>query len=313
MKKWLNIRRLDRIETIYLLALRVGGLLVATICLVAALYFTGDALWRLAVPTTVKTEPTVADTTLIVNALAAPPQAGAPGDDIPAAIRQAHQTFEKTVWPKYYSIYRSSFESHKKPEDRLAPSAELMEALGYNLESYVEALTTDEPGAARTVRFVNDKAYQDAALAKVKEVMASPRVVQLLNQYKVAEKSEKRCVTTPRTQVVPATCGYYYVYDCSYTRTVNVERCEAVYPDGVVSPVQAFERADYIFAETYLADEASKARIAAAERAERLEIRAKSGPLLQLALFILAAFFVVMFFFLIIAIERHLRRLAQAN
>lgn len=313
MKKWLNSGRLDRIETSYLLALRIAGLVVATVCLIAALYFTGDALWRLAVPTNVKTEPTAVDTARMVSALAAPPKAQSANSDVPAAVKQAHDTFTKNVWPRYYAIYRTAFNAHKKPEDRLTPSNELMEALGYNLDIYSKALEAEGPEADRIVRLVNDAAYQEMAITKVKEVMTSPRVTQLLNQYKAAEKSEKRCVTTPRTQVVPATCGYYYVYDCSYTRTVNIERCESVYPDGIVSPVQAFERADRIFADTYFEDEAAKAGKAAAERSERLEIRSKISPLLKLALSILASFFVVMFFFLIIAIERHLRRIAQTD
>jgi len=313
MKNILTRDRLDRVEISYLLALRIAGLLVATLCLAAALFFAGDAIWRLAVSARVKAEPTVVDAALLANRLAAPPKREA-GDGAPDAARATHDRFVQSVWPRYYAHYKTAFDKYRKADDRLVPSKELMESLGYGLDDYVRALDGEGAAGERILRLVSDSAYQSAAIARVGEVMSSARLAQLLAQYRTAEKSERRCVTTPQTRVVQRTCGYYYVYDCSYTRTVNVERCEAVYPDGVVSPIQAFERADGLFAEAYFADEAAKRRAADRKLSERLETRAKIGPLLRLSFVILGGFFIVMFLFLVIAIERHLRRLsAQAS
>lgn len=309
MKKLLTRDRLDRVEISYLLALRIAGLLIATLCLAAALFFAGDAIWRLAVSTQVKAEPTVVDAAVLSNRLATPPKPEN-ADDVPDAARAAHDRFARSVWPRYYAHYKTAFDKYRKTDDELAPSKELMDGLGYSLDDYLLALDGEHSAGDRVLRFVNDSGYQTAAIAKVGEVMASPRVVQLLAQYRTAEKSERRCITTPETRTIPRTCGYYYVYDCSFTRTVDVERCEAVYPDGVVSPIQAFERADWLFSDAYFTDEAAKRHAADQKLAERLETRAKIGPLLRLSFVILGGFFAVMFLFLIIAIERHLRRLS---
>lgn len=105
-----------------------------------------------------------------------------------------------------------------------------------------------------------------------------------------------------------ASCGYYYVYDCSFTRTVQDRRCEAVFPETVMTPAAAFERADAVFASNWLADEALKRNDAAETSSKRQLLRDGIGPRLHLAVLVIGGFFTVMFFFLLVAIERHLRQ-----
>lgn len=314
MKNYLTAARLDRVETIYLTILRVAGLAIATVCLLAALFFLGDALWRLAVSTKVDVEPTEVASADIARAMQAAPRANAEGErEIPEEVRKTHKAFVDTFWPRYYAIYKSAFDSYKKAEDELISPADLMNNLGYGLESYAASVGGDDfsDEAMAVQHLVQNADYQTMALARVGEAMRARTTVALLTQYKAATKSEQRCVTVPQTRVIPQVCGYYYVYDCSITRTVNVERCEAVYPDGIVSPAQAFERADFTFADLYFSDRATKTADANYEISKREETRAKIGPNLQLALMIVGAFLAVMFFFLIIAIERHLRKVAH--
>ncbi len=315
IKKWISPARLDKVETAYLLALRVAGLAAATLCLIAAVIFVLDAAWRLFVPTKVAVEEVVVTSADVARAMQSPPPRNEDGESepIPEYIKDTHKTFSQTVWPKYYAIYKSAFDAYHKEEDKIVPSNDLMDNLGYGLSSYAAEAASSDLRTNPITAFVSDDTYQAMALATVSEAMKDPRTVKLLGDYKKAEKSETRCVTTPTRQYVPQTCGFYYIYDCSYTRTVQVERCEKVYPDGIVSPVQAFERADIAFATAFIIDRERKVDKAATERSRREATRAKIGPRLRLAITILCAFLGVMFIFLIVAIERHLRRMAKGE
>lgn len=308
IKKFSKIR-LDRVESIYLSILRTGVLAVATLCLLAAAWFAFDGLWRLAVPSEVKTDPTVVSAAEITAALRAtePADRSNAGPEIPDWVRAAHESFSKDVFPGYYAIYKRAFDANRKPDDKLETPSQLMEGLGYDLASYAAG----ESVAVK--RFVEDEDYQRQALEAVGAAMNSPQALALFRAYKAAEKSEQRCVTVDQVRRVNQVCGYYYVYDCSYTQRVPVQRCEAVYPNGIVSPIQAFERADLAFAEAWSRTTNRNRATADHKRSERMATRALIGPRLILALQIAGAFLVVMFFFLVVAIERHLRGAVQAR
>ena len=303
--------RLERVEAAYLQALRIAGLLIATLCLVAALFFAGNAAWRLAVSTNVEPEPTAIDTAVIAQQVAATPQENEDGPTIkaPDAALTAHEAFKKNVWVNYYAIYQRAYQANRNNADRLVSSDDLMAQLGYSLETYRRALeSSDEYEAQRILRMVQDADYQAAAIKHVTEIMTSTAVTAKLNSYKTATKSEQDCSSTPRSVYVSRLCGnYYYNYECGGYQTVYDRRCEAVFPKSVVTPVTAFARADAFFAMSWLDDESSKAEAAQDERLERELTRSAIGPNVQLALMIIGGFFVVMFFFLLVAIERHLR------
>jgi hypothetical protein len=309
MLKSLRIARLDRVETVYLAMLRIGALAVATLCLLTAGFFAVDGLWRIAVPDHVDTKPTVVAPAEVASAMRVPPpSASTDGDDgVSSAVKQAHEAFASKVFPAYYAVYRRAMESARKPDDKILTQAELMSALGYGLDIYAAGESLN------TKLFVEDAEYQRQAQAAVTAAMADPATANLLKAYKAAEKSEQSCTTTNTRQFVPQVCGYYYAYDCSYTRTVPVRRCEAVYPNGIVSPGAAFERADRAFQRLWLEKSEANARAANEKTGQRLATRAQIGPRLMLALSIMGAFLIVMFFFLIVAIERHLRRMSAAE
>ncbi|WP_297801085.1 hypothetical protein [uncultured Brevundimonas sp.] len=308
LKSWFKAERLERVEIAYLHALRVGGLLIATLCLIAALFFAGNAAWRLFINTEVAPDATSVDTAQLAQLVASPP---ASGSDSSASstdpIKAAHDKFKKDFWPKYYAIYERAYQQNRNTADSKVSSDDMLAVLGYDFDTYKASQASDSYGALVVDRMVEDANYQATALKHVGEIMAAAPVQARLNSYKVATKSEQRCTTTPRTQRVNQVCGYYYVYDCSYTRTVQDRRCEAVFPESVMTPAAAFERADATFADAWLADEGAKAATAADETSRRQAQRAQIGPNLQLALIIIGGFFTVMFFFLLVAIERHLR------
>lgn len=309
-KSWLKSGRLERVEAAYLQALRVAGLLIATLCLIAALFFAGNALWRLTVSTDVKPEQTAVNTANIAQKVVNTEDAStAVSSGSTDTARQVHDAFKKDVWPKYYAIYDSAFQNNRNRADSKVSSDDMMAQMGYDLDTYKQAYDAEgEFGSERIIRMVTDPSYQSAALKHVTEVMGSNAVKAKLNSYKAATKSEQKCSSTPRSVYVSRICGnYYYSYECGSTQTVYDRQCEAVFPDSIITPAIAFARADVLFAIDWLSDEETKAAIANAEREERMLTRAGIGPNLQLALVIIAGFFVVMFFFLLVAIERHLR------
>lgn len=309
MRQLLKAVRLDRVEAVYLVILRIAVLAVATLCLLAATFFILDGSWRFGIRTDVRAEPTVVDPSEVAAAMrnlpAAPESDGA--NPISAGVRAAHAAFAKDVFPAYYAVYKAAFDRYHKAEDTLESPQALMAGLGYSLEDYAGGQSLG------TKLFVENSDYQQQAQAAVTAAMAAPETQRLLSAYKAAEKSEQQCTTTQTTRRINQICGYYYRYDCSYTQTVPVRRCEAVYPDGIVSPAQAFDRADGAFESLWRARAEANATRATLESAKRHDAKAQIAPKFFLAIQVLGAFLVVMFFFLMIAMERHLRRLASEN
>lgn len=300
--------RLDQVERVYLLALRVGVLAIATICLACAAYFAVDAAWRIFVPTTVPVEATVvepAEVSSAMRAFAGAREADSESDapQIPAHVRSLHATFMQQAFAPYYRVYSEAARQYNKSEDEVLSAEQLADRLGYSLEIYAAG---ESP---ITRAFVEEPEFQRQALAAVTAAMADPATVAMLSQYRDADRVE-RCTTRNVRRTVRQTCGYYYTYDCSYTQTVPTRECEMVYPDGIVSPLAAFTQADQTFGELWAGQTIRHEAEAARATAERHATRAQIGPKLLRALQIVGGFLVIMFFFLLVAIERHMRRLA---
>ena len=316
MKKlnWKSID-IDRIERAYLSALRIAILGVATLCLLGTVAFGANALWRIFVSTEVDSEPVqITGAQVAAELKKAAPETGRRerGDEVPASVREAHTRWARDVFPAYYAVYRAASESYKKPEDETLTAQQLMEALGYGLDSYVGE-------AAKARWFVNDPNYQQQALAAITAAMRDPAVVTQLREYKAAQKTAQSCSTTYQRRRVwdsysTACYGWWeYPQGCEVTRSVPVERCVPAYPQGIVSPRVAFGRADGEFFRLWSERNAQVQAEAQATRDGREATRAQIWPNLMLALQILGAFLVVMFFFLMVAIERHLRAATRAE
>lgn len=315
MLKNLKTTRLDRVESAYLAILRVAMLAVATLCLIAAIGFAIDGLWRITVSTDIEQKPTAVSAAEVISAMKTSTQPRQePGQtQISSAVRQAHANFQQKVFRPYYAIYKRTSDAYKKNEDKTLSEAELLSALGYDLESYATG------ASLATKLFVENPGYQQQAQATVGAAMSDPGTLKLLTDYKAAEKTAQTCTTiTERRRVWDSNstaCSdwFYTPYGCEVTRSVPVQRCVPAYPDGIVSPVVAFGRADDAF-RTLWADRAdANAADADFERSSRENTRAAIGPRLLIALQIIGGFLAVMFFFLIIAVERHLRKLAQTT
>jgi hypothetical protein len=309
---------LDRVENVYLACLRVAVLGVATLCLLAALYFGANALWRVFVSTKVEVAPVQISAAEVAAQFQGAPsvqQARTAERQISQAIRLSHANWAREVWPKFYAAYSKASTEFKKPEDKTLSSQELMNALGYDINSYSEATISANQRAAF---FIDNPSYQAQLLDVITATLAEPATVERLRLYKAARKTATSCSmsTEARAVWVPYSGACVWSgppYGCTETRSTPVEVCVPAYPSGIVSPDDAVERADAEFFRLWNV-KAERARSEArATQSDREATRAQIGPNLLLALQILGAFLVVMFFFLIVAIERHLRRASSAG
>lgn len=305
---------IDGVEKMYLAILRVAVLTVASLSLLAAAGFAVDGLWRMFVTTSVEQEATVVSSADVVAAMkTAPPAAERGNPQIPAFIRETHAAFSNKVFPLYYAVYRQASEASKKPEDRTLSQAELMSALGYDLDTYAAG------ESQATKLFVENAEYQRQAQTAVTAAMAEAGTARLLREYKAATKSAQSCSTQYEQRRFwdynSTACSdwFYQPYGCNVTRSVPVERCVPAYPEGIVSPTVAFGRADDAFRTIWAERSANNFQTAQNKRTDREITRSQIGPRLMLALRIIGGFLVVMFFFLLIAVERHLRKIAQAE
>ncbi len=317
---------LDRIERIYLAWLRIAVLGVATLCLAAGVFFGANAAWRVFVSTEVPVQPievTGADVAGELRKAASDSAAGRTEDPVPTAVRERHAAFIRDVFPQYHQIYRAAAQAYNKEEDQLLNVEQLAEALGYDLDTYALGggyLDAERsPAGEKAVLFIDNEEYRRQALEAVGAALADPAVVAQLQEYKEAEKTAQACTTEYERRRVwdsySMSCQDWWRYPqgCEVTRSVPIERCVPAYPEGIVSPQAAFGRADSRFFFLWIERTTQSQAAAQEERNSREATRAQIGPNLLLAIQILAAFVVVMFFFLMIAIERHLRRVGRGD
>lgn len=329
----------DRLERTYLGLLRALTLVVATICIVGAAIFALDGVRRLVTPTEVKPEAVAVSPE---EALGPVVQTGAARKDaaqdeakaIPAEVRNAHAAFLKGPFEPYYQQYRRLALAYNKPEDQVLTKPQLAEQLGYTVQALAGEYDTQPADAAGTpedaatgamiaglVRtsklFQNNAVYAEAQTVAVTKALADPRLVSKARGYKAAEKTAQACRTEYEMRTVwdssSMACRdwYYEPYGCSVRRPTPVQKCEPAYPEGIKSPLQLFAQVDEGYRLAWSSKTSEAEATAAAQTAEKELVKAGAPASLLLALQVGGAFLVVMFLFLLIAVERHLRRVAQ--
>lgn len=329
----------DRLERTYLGLLRALTLVVATICIIGAAIFALDGARRLLTPTEVKPE-AVAVTP--EEALGPIVETGAARKDaaqdqvtaIPAEIRNAHAAFIEGTFEPYYQQYRRLALAYNKPEDQILAKPDLAKHLGYTVEALAGEYDTQKAdagaspedaaagamisGLVRTSKqFQTNSAYAEAQAAAVAKALADPRLVGKARGYKSAEKTAQACHTEYEMRTVwdstSMACRdwYYQPYGCSVRRPMPLQKCEPAYPEGIKSPLQLFAQVDEGYRLAWSSKTSAAEAAAAAESAEKELFKAGAPASLMLALQVGGAFLVVMFLFLLIAVERHLRRVAQ--
>lgn len=299
---------LDKLERVYLAAIRAVALVAATLLILYALWLTASGIYKSSKDVgSVSEAPAVVSPEEVAEIdlrKITKPTAPANLDPL-AAERRYYADFGK----RYHALFKAKFEPFKKPEDRP------LEQKAFD-QRYV--LTGERIDAIKegNVGFEQDKADLESLLTTMAAVSSSQKTVDRLRAYKSAKKtSVSRTESGTREERYCSYYGYYTGGCLAYdTRTVPFRRTvqEMKLPAGVVSHADLFGA----YQDRYLSKLAEKrdSNAAAAER-QREEIIADNlngQARLWSALSVIGGFVALMFLFLLIALERHQRKIAAS-
>jgi len=311
-----NLRTLSgRIETAYLSTLRFVVLIVATLFVLSAGVILINGLQRLLTSTEVAEEPVTVIPGEVLASVATKKDVNSAASSSEAAQAAADKKifdrWKSGTFAAYHQSYVALARRYNKPEDQILTRDQFAEELGYTVDAY----QTGDDDSVR--RFVNDPSYAAQLTATAKALPSDRRVVGQLQQYRAAQKTAQTCTTDYVARRMwdsnATSCSNWYEYPqgCAVVRDMPVQRCVPAYPEGITSPAQAFAQMDLGFRSLWTSRQTKNSEDAAAKR-EALQAKQASGmPTLVQALQVFGAFLIVMFVFLVIAIERHLRRIAQ--
>lgn len=309
---WL-LKTADRLESVYLAALRIVVLVLATLALLVALYIAGDGLRSLMTSTDVEAEPVSVSAAELTRAVAAKKDASDATDSattvVSDAAKKEQTAFLNGPFAPYYRLYVASAKRFNKPEDTVLSASDLADKLGYGIAD--RASSPD----ATTHLFAADAAYRQQIIDAVKTAAAEPAQLRQLERYRSAQKTDKACRTVYELRrgwdSYSTGCDGWWQAPtgCPVVRQMPVEKCEPAYPADITSPVQAFANLDRGFREIWKSKVAASNDKAFDEEEKRSALKATGIPKLTRALVLLGLFLGVMFLFLVIAMERHLRKL----
>lgn len=311
-------------ESRYLGLLRVSSLILATILLIGATIFVVMGAVKQIGSSDVEPElATVALDDLIPpeapkEASAAKPKAE--GKPVPSWKRK----FSAAQQQRLYTLYKDKFEpSRRSDEEALSRDRFFEQAFPDQRVEALDALPIRRMADADGNPLDSFGALADSLIASLDAAAAAPAIKRQLGAYKRAAKVEvcetKMVSRSRQIQVWDSNsmdCAYWYEYPygCSVTRTISeptpTRACAMRLPDTLKRPVALYGELVSRYAETAAADIDRKAVAAAERRAATLERKAEGkGALVSGGQWFLA-FMAVMFLYLIVAIERHQRRLA---
>lgn len=311
---------LERIEAIYLRMLRAVILLMATGLIAIAAWLAISGLYKISrSPDSVETaQASVAANEIIELPSTLEQPASNPSDPkkiVPSAsVREAYAKRRND----YFSIYRSQFEAFRQPDDKqLSP--------GQFDDKYLGTAARAQEVAEGTRGLEADLADLDTLIATMREAANLDETRTRLRNYKAARKVDvRRTVERTRTEYQrgwdsgSTDCAGWYQYPvgCAVMRPVTVPYKETVtakeFPKGTVSHAALFDAYHTKYLELLDRRRADAEEAAENERSNILSGQIAGGVSLWSALQIFGGFLALMFFFLLIAIERHQRRQAQA-
>ena len=299
---------LARTEGVYLEILRAIALFIATALLLWIGWLLVSSAYNISRDADAVAEEPVEVTASDVAAIELPTKDPAnQGRDESKGKSSETVAFEK-FRDDYFKLYQSSFERFRQNDDKPLSRAQFT-------SKFLSGFDQGSAGSAEleTQAFVATDEFP-GLLATMREAADLPVTRERLQTYKkTPKKVVKDQVRRSRTE---SYCSYYsdYFGECfSYdTRTVpyyaTVTRLES--PSGVLGPQALFGA----YQDNYLSKlnsrrDASSSK-AARERAERLEANERGWLGLSRAVWFAASFLTIMFLFLLIAIERHQRKIA---
>lgn len=319
-RRWSTYRAasiLDKAERFYLRVLRAIILIIATLLLVYAAWLAASSLYKISKsPDSVVEEQAAVSPDELTNAQmptaqTAPIQAGE------QPLNPTIERFYSSFVDQYYALYRGAFEPYRQREDKQLAKPEFDGAF-LNTAARKDAIRKGELG------FSSDRADLEKLLTVMTEAASKPITLQRLKRYQNARKiAVREQVQKSRTTMergwdsTNTSCAAWYEspVGCPVTRPVTEPYTETVtrlqYPKGTQSHTQIFRAFQDKYFELLERRRSANAAKAESERQGIIGGIAEGNLSLMTALKITGGFLILMFFFLLIAIERHQRKLAQ--
>lgn len=296
-----------RVEAFYLSALRIILLLLATVLIACALWFGIAGLYNVSRnAASVKVEPANVTAAEVAD-IPTTSSDNAATDGKRADPLKEQRAYYKQFVDSYYGLFANRYLPYRQPDDAVPDRAAFDERFVRSADR-LAALSNGD------IDFATDKADLDGLLKSMRDVTDLPATADRLKRYKSAKKNRvSRVVRGMRSERY---CSYfgYYINECiSYsTRNVPYERTvtDVQLPKGLMPPanlLHAYQDRHFELLTTRRRDSADKADAA---RADILIGNARGAVSLWQGLLLIGGFLAVMFLFLLIAIERHQRRLA---
>jgi hypothetical protein len=222
----------------------------------------------------------------------------------------AQKAYYADFTKRYFAVFRAKFEPFRQAEDKRLDQ----KAFDGRFMRIADRVDGVQGG---TVNFDQDKADLESWLVTVSAASVSKPALDRLRAYKAAKK--QRLTRTINDTREERYCSYYgfYIDQCiTYdTRTVPFKRTvtEMRLPEGVISHIDLL--AAYQDRYFSMLNDRRNANSAVAER-QRSEILADNqdgSARLWTALQLVGGFVVLMLLFLLIALERHQRRIAASS
>lgn len=308
---------LDRAEGLYLRVLRAVILVIATVLLAYAAWLAISSANKIS---------RSSDSVEEANATVQPDEltdAELPAPSTPSTASSkpkassAYQRYYSNFADRYYALYNGKFQPYRQQQDKQLTRAEFDGAI-LNTPARLKAITDGN------LSFEADKADLENLLTVMSAAAEKPATLNRLRRYQSAKKVPvTKQVERTRTTFVDGwdssstACENWYTspVGCSARQAVETPYTEAVttmeFPAGTQSHTQIFKAFQDRFYTLLEGRREANAQKAERERQGIVSGIADGHLSLVTALQILGGFLILMFFFLLIAIERHQRRLAQ--
>lgn len=302
---------LDKLEATYLRVLRTAILLIATLLIAGALALSIYSLFKvMRSPASVKEETAAVAPEEIVDA----EQPTAITRERQPTVNPAYRNYYNGFITRYHQLFRNRFEPFRQRDDKQLSVTEF----GDNFVQSSQRLEAIKNGE---LNFEADKNDLESLLQTMTTAAEHETTQQRLKRYMNARKV-RVCHTVQRTRTVvqrgwdrySTDCNQWYEepMGCAVTRAVeqpySVRQCSMEFPPNTQSHAQIFRAMHDKYLTLLHSRREANAQAAAEKRAKIVAGQSEGAASLFTSLQILGAFLILMFFFLLIAIERHLRR-----
>lgn len=306
---------LDRIEALYLKALRAALLIAATALLCTAIVWAGVGLVRIVrSPDSVVEKPSTVASSELISATSQDRRKGA-STGAKAVDLRGERAFYDDFVKKYFALYRANYQPSQRAEDKKLTAGEF-DDLTINTAGRLEAIQRGD------LSFATDRQDLMAFLPVVTETSGAASTVERLAKYRTAKKAPTATnVQRTRTEsrrgwdTLSTDCSLWYEspVGCPVTRSVEVPYTERVtvmrYPEGIASPTETLKAYQDKYFELLAERRMNNASTAADERQAIADGNVEGWSGLTQSVMIIGGFLLLMFFFLLVAIERHQRKL----